>query len=125
MCLADYIVPFREFYAPINFFRLFKITHIDYTFNSISSQQKIKIIKANNFLDFSAICVYNTLQTHKCRCDGIGRRAGLKIRSWRQGAGSTPATGTKKALAFAGAFLILITRVIFPTISCRPRGNWF
>ena len=30
------------------------------------------------------------------RCDGIGRRAGLKIRSWRQGAGSTPATGTIK-----------------------------
>ncbi len=29
------------------------------------------------------------------RCDGIGRRAGLKIQSWRQGAGSTPATGTK------------------------------
>ena len=30
------------------------------------------------------------------RCDGIGRRAGLKIQSWRQGAGSTPATGTIK-----------------------------
>lgn len=30
-----------------------------------------------------------------CRRDGIGRRAGLKIQSWRQGAGSTPAAGTK------------------------------
>ena len=29
------------------------------------------------------------------RCDGIGRRAGLKIQSWQQGAGSTPATGTR------------------------------
>ena len=29
-----------------------------------------------------------------CRRDGIGRRAGLKIQSWQQGAGSTPATGT-------------------------------
>ena len=28
------------------------------------------------------------------RRDGIGRRAGLKIRSWQQGAGSTPAAGT-------------------------------
>ena len=32
----------------------------------------------------------------RCRCDGIGRRAGLKIQSWQQGAGSTPATGTIK-----------------------------
>ena len=30
-----------------------------------------------------------------CRRDGIGRRAGLKIQSWQQGAGSTPAAGTK------------------------------
>ena len=29
------------------------------------------------------------------RRDGIGRRAGLKIQSWQQGAGSTPAAGTK------------------------------
>ena len=29
------------------------------------------------------------------RCDGIGRRAGLKIPWWRHRAGSTPATGTK------------------------------
>ena len=29
-----------------------------------------------------------------CRCDGIGRRDGLKIRWWRHRAGSTPATGT-------------------------------
>ena len=35
-----------------------------------------------------------------CRRDGIGRRAGLKIRSWRQGAGSTPAAGTIKTVSF-------------------------
>ena len=28
------------------------------------------------------------------RCDGIGRRNGLKIRRWQHRAGSTPATGT-------------------------------
>ncbi len=30
----------------------------------------------------------------KCRCDGIGRRSGLKIRRWQHHAGSSPATGT-------------------------------
>ena len=30
-----------------------------------------------------------------CRCDGIGRRSGLKIHRWRQRAGSSPATGTR------------------------------
>ena len=47
-----------------------------------------------------AFCIslwYNIKAVKKiCRCDGIGRRAGLKIQSWRQGAGSTPATGTIK-----------------------------
>ena len=33
--------------------------------------------------------IYNT-----CRCDGIGRRSGLKIHRWRHRAGSSPATGT-------------------------------
>ena len=31
-----------------------------------------------------------------CRCDGIGRRSGLKIHRWRQRTGSSPVTGTKK-----------------------------
>ena len=30
-----------------------------------------------------------------CRCDGIGRRSGLKIHRWRQRTGSSPVTGTK------------------------------
>ncbi len=29
-----------------------------------------------------------------CRCVGIGRRDGLKIRCWQQRVGSTPTTGT-------------------------------
>ena len=39
-----------------------------------------------------------------CRRDGIGRRAGLKIRSWQQGAGSTPAAGTKADIAICLSF---------------------
>ena len=31
-----------------------------------------------------------------CRCDGTGRRTGLKIPRWQHRAGSTPATGTNK-----------------------------
>ena len=29
-----------------------------------------------------------------CRCDGIGRRSGLKIHRWRHRTGSSPVTGT-------------------------------
>ena len=52
--------------------------------------------KCNCYIDFTIPFLYNVLETR--RRDGIGRRAGLKIRSWRQGAGSTPAAGTKKSL---------------------------
>ena len=31
---------------------------------------------------------------NKCRCDGIGRRSGFKIRRWQQRGGSSPPTGT-------------------------------
>ena len=44
-----------------------------------------------NVLEKEAIMVYNI---PACRCDGIGRRDGLKIRWWRHRAGSSPATGT-------------------------------
>ncbi len=40
----------------------------------------------------------NGIAYNTCRCDGIGRRSGLKIHRWRQRAGSSPATGTKKSL---------------------------
>ena len=33
-----------------------------------------------------------------CRCDGIGRRSGLKIHRWRQRTGSSPVTGTKSEI---------------------------
>ena len=36
--------------------------------------------------------MYNTCCL--CRCDGIGRRSGLKIHRWRQRTGSSPVTGT-------------------------------
>ena len=42
-----------------------------------------------------------------CRCDGIGRRARLKIWSWQQGTGSTPVTGTTTIGSLEkGAFFI-------------------
>ena len=34
-----------------------------------------------------------------CRCDGIGRRSGLKIHRWRQRTGSSPVTGTNSSQA--------------------------
>ncbi len=35
----------------------------------------------------SIICI-------RCRCGGIGRRSGFKIRRWKQCVGSSPTTGT-------------------------------
>ena len=35
-----------------------------------------------------------SVASHICRCDGIGRRSGLKIHRWRQRTGSSPVTGT-------------------------------
>ena len=47
--------------------------------------------------------------TMLCRCDGIGRRSGLKIHRWRQRTGSSPVTGTIKRLGSSecGALTIL------------------
>ena len=36
-----------------------------------------------------------------CRCGGIGRRGGLKIRFWRQSVGSSPSTGTIISAVFS------------------------
>ena len=60
-------------------------------FTGFSKNHKILLIFSKKY----AIISYGA-----CRCDGIGRRAGLKIQSWRQGAGSTPATGTTKKVSF-------------------------
>ncbi len=60
--------------------------------------KKVKIT-----IDFFEESFYNNKAM--CRCDGIGRRTGLKIPRWRHRAGSTPATGTKKAPVSTGAFL--------------------
>ncbi len=43
------------------------------------------------------ILLYNI--TYTCRCDGIGRRSGLKIHRWRQRTGSSPVTGTSSSQA--------------------------
>ena len=40
--------------------------------------------------------MYNIFVALLCRCDGIGRRSGLKIHRWRQRTGSSPVTGTIK-----------------------------
>ena len=48
---------------------------------------------------------YNTVRM--CRCDGIGRRSGLKIHRWRHRAGSSPATGTKKKHPEPGCFFLV------------------
>ena len=43
-------------------------------------------------LEKEAIMLYNIAA---CRCDGIGRRDGLKIRWWQHRVGSSPTTGTR------------------------------
>ena len=50
--------------------------------------------------------MYNSKVKLICRCDGIGRRSGLKIHRWRQRAGSSPATGTKKSRSSERDFFI-------------------
>ncbi len=56
--------------------------------------------------------MYNKHRT--CRCDGIGRRDGLKIRWWRHRAGSSPATGTTELpTVYRSGVLFFGTRNIF------------
>ena len=52
-------------------------------------------------LAFFKNMVYNLFCSTR-RCDGIGRRSGLKIHRWRHRAGSSPATGTRKTTSFVG-----------------------
>ena len=49
-------------------------------------------------LAFSVFVLYNSPCT--CRCDGIGRRSGLKIHRQRWRTGSSPVTGTIKETSF-------------------------
>ena len=55
-----------------------------------------------------------------CRCDGIGRRAGLKIPWWQHRVGSTPTTGTiqkiKGVISFDSSlnfFINMARKVLF------------
>ena len=49
-------------------------------------------------LEFPGRILYN-IPVSTCRCDGIGRRDGLKIRWWRHRVGSSPTTGTSSSQA--------------------------
>ncbi len=61
-------------------------------------------------LAFLRCILYNHFRT--CRCDGIGRRSGLKIHRWRHRAGSSPATGTNRnRTPLAGVLFLLVPMV--------------
>ena len=60
------------------------------------SRQRWRAKKALAFLRAPRYnSVVSTAYQHFCRCDGIGRRSGFKIRRWRHRVGSSPTTGTK------------------------------
>ncbi len=61
------------------------------------------------------ILLYNTFRT--CRCDGIGRRSGLKIHRWRQRTGSSPVTGTTSSRTLQRSR----RRFLFPSKRCPSR----
>ena len=46
------------------------------------------------------------MHSYTCRCDGIGRRSGLKIHRWRQRTGSSPVTGTKEERNYDTIFIV-------------------
>ena len=53
-----------------------------------------------------------------CRCDGIGRRSGLKIHRQRWRAGSTPASGTKQGTRhWPRALLVFLLLLPRPPVS--------
>ena len=55
-------------------------------------------------------------QQLKCRNDGIGRRAGLKIQWWRHRAGSTPASGTSRMRV--GKSHSSVHQFVYPLLGC-------
>ena len=68
-----------------------------------------------------------------CRCDGIGRRSGLKIHRWRQRTGSSPVTGTKRKSHPKGWLFLLVLcghsaePAVRPTTlqKCEPQATDF
>ena len=54
------------------------------------------------------------------RCDGIGRRSGLKIHRWRQRTGSSPVTGTtwSQSSLCDHVFLCLQQKVVIRPLPC-------
>ena len=61
-----------------------------------------------------------------CRCDGIGRRDGLKIRWWRHRVGSSPTTGTSSSQAsyrLRRAFYAPHQKLIVRSLCCSSLPN--
>ena len=61
----------------------------------------------------------NIYFNYTCRCDGIGRRSGLKIHRWRQRTGSSPVTGTKKADTHSGICFFVMPVGLEPQVRVR------
>ncbi len=68
-----------------------------------------------------------------CRCDGIGRRSGLKIHRWRQRTGSSPVTGTTspqasyrlRRLFFKSHRALLLLRLLSKSHPLRWAAIWY
>ena len=65
--------------------------------------------------------VYNIFRTR--RCDGIGRRSGLKIRRWRQRGGPSPPTGTKTKDRFGGLLFWVPLPLVAPPFGIMMLGR--
>ena len=66
-----------------------------------------------------------------CRCDGIGRRSGFKIRRWRHRVGSSPTTGTNPGSIdfamfpgfFFGISMLSVSRSLIILLIYEPINN--
>ena len=85
--------------TPIRYLFLPFVTHHRNTYTKNSGSQNKTLANGREML--------YTKWAHFRRCDGIGRRSGLKIHRWQQRAGSSPATGTRKKH--------LLSQVLFST----------
>ena len=58
-----------------------------------------------------------------CRCDGIGRRSGLKIRRWRQRTGSSLVTGTTSEQALYRLLRFFLAKIRAHSLHCSSFPN--
>ena len=76
---------------------------------------------------------YSIISPAPCRCDGIGRRSGLKIHRWRHRAGSSPATGTtsprtsyrSRRLFCKSHLSLILSRLLSKSNPLRWASIWF